>query len=193
MSTSTLAHIAPSNPSLQAFSPRSALPPTSLWLIQTGLVRVLTTSGDGVSLTLGIWGAGDVVGQELSTVQPYSVECLTAVEVVPVALAALPNATELLLKHLQHAEELLLIRSCKRVEVMLLKLLSWLARRFGQDAHQGRLINLRLTHQDLAELLGTTRVTVTRTLIQLEQQGFIQRLSLQRIVLQQEEVWHYEI
>ncbi|QYO68646.1 helix-turn-helix domain-containing protein [Leptolyngbya sp. 7M] len=47
--------------------------------------------------------------------------------------------------------------------------------------------------QDLSELLGTTRVTVTRALIQLEQQGFIQRLSLQRIVLQQAEYWHYEI
>ena len=57
----------------------------------------------------------------------------------------------------------------------------------------GRLIDLRLTHQDLAELLGTTRVTVTRSLIQLEQQGLIQRLSLQRIVLQSTDCWHYEI
>lgn len=87
----------------------------------------------------------------------------------------------------------MLIRSYKRIDIMLLKLLNWLANRFGQDANQGRLIDLRLTHQDLSELLGTTRVTVTRALDQLEQQGFIQRLSLQRIVLQQAEYWHHEI
>jgi len=41
--------------------------------------------------------------------------------------------------------------------------------------------------------LGATRVTVTRTLNQLEQQGLIERLPLQRIILREEEVWHYEI
>lgn len=178
----------------QFFSPRTVLPKASeLWAIQTGSVRVLTTLDEGCSLTLGIWGAGDVVGQALSAIQPYRIECLTSVQAVPIILSNLPNPTEVVLKHLHQAEELMLIRSCKRIDAMLLKLLSWLAKRFGQDANPGRLIDLRLTHQDLAELLGTTRVTVTRTLIHLEQQGLIQRLSLQRIVLQQAECWHYEI
>ena len=85
------------------------------------------------------------------------------------------------------------IRSHKRVDVMLLKLLAWLSTRFGQDVDTGRLIDLRLTHQDLSELLRATRVTITRTLNQLEQQGLIERLPLQRIILREEEVWHYEI
>jgi len=68
---------------------------------------------------------------------------------------------------------------------MLLKLLAWLSTRFGQDVDTGRLIDLRLTYQDLSELLGATRVTVTRTLNQLEQQGLIERLPLQRIILRE--------
>jgi CRP-like cAMP-binding protein len=177
-----------------SFSPRSVLPKSSeLWSIQAGFVRVLTRSEEGANLTLGIWSANDVVGKALSTVQPYQIECLTSVQAVAITTKDLIDCTEVLLNHLHQAEELMLIRSYKRIDIMLLKLLNWLANRFGQDANQGRLIDLRLTHQDLSELLGTTRVTVTRALNQLEQQGFIQRLSLQRIVLQQAEYWHYEI
>lgn len=87
----------------------------------------------------------------------------------------------------------MVIRSHKRIDTMLLRLLSWLAKRFGRTVEHGQLIDLRLTHQDLSELLGSTRVTVTRTLSQLEQQKLIQRISLRRIVLSEDELWHYEI
>jgi CRP-like cAMP-binding protein len=76
---------------------------------------------------------------------------------------------------------------------MLLRLLSWLAQKFGQEVKTGQLIDLRMTHQDLADMLGSTRVTITRTLSQLEQQGLIERLSLHQIILREEDMWHYEI
>ena len=72
-------------------------------------------------------------------------------------------------------------------------LLNWLAKKCGREVKEGQMIDLRLTHQDIAEILGTTRVTVTRTLNQFEQQGMITRLPLQRIVLKEEETWHYQI
>lgn len=183
------------NSAPKQFSARAVFPQSShLWLIQRGFVRVLTCSEDGNNLAIGIWGVEDVVGPALSVIQPYAIECLTQVEATAVRLEDLPNISAVLFKHLHSAEELTVIRSYRRVDVMLLKLLGWLAKRFGQQAYQGgKLIDLRLTHQDLAELLGATRVTVTRSLIQLEQQGFIQRLSMQRIVLQKEDCWHYEI
>ncbi len=93
----------------------------------------------------------------------------------------------------RQSEELLIIRSYKRTEVMLIKLLEWLAKRFGKNIDKGQLIDLRLTHQDISEILGSTRVTVTRTLIQFEQQGVIERLPLHRIVLREEEFWRSEI
>ncbi len=187
------------NPSIslapKQFAARSVFPQSSyLWVIQAGFVRVLTCSEEGNSLAIGIWGAEDVVGPALSVIRPYAIECLTKVQATAVRLEDLPNSSAVLLKHLHSAEELTIIRSYRRVDVMLLKLLGWLAKRFGHEAQQGgRLIDLRLTHQDLADLLGATRVTVTRSLIQLEQQGFIQRLSMQRIVLQKTDCWHYEI
>jgi CRP-like cAMP-binding protein len=52
---------------------------------------------------------------------------------------------------------------------------------------------MRLTHEYLAEMLGSTRVTVTRILGQFEQEGLIERLSLHRIILKEEDIWYYEI
>jgi CRP-like cAMP-binding protein len=87
----------------------------------------------------------------------------------------------------------MVIRSNKTIDVRLIRLLSWIFRRFGEDNAQGNLINLRLTHQDLAELLGTTRVTVTRTLGEIEDRGLIDRLPLGRIILKEADVWYYQI
>jgi CRP-like cAMP-binding protein len=53
--------------------------------------------------------------------------------------------------------------------------LLWLSEKFGRDLEQGRLIDLNITHQDISEVLNTTRVTVTRLLQKFEAQGKILR------------------
>jgi CRP-like cAMP-binding protein len=120
-------------------------------------------------------------------------ECLTKVEATILPLDVWDQRTETLLAHIQQAEELMVIRSYKKVDTMLIKLLAWLSQKFGSEVDQGRLIDMRLTHEDLAEMLGSTRVTVTRILGQFEQEGLIERLSLHRIILKEEDIWYYEI
>jgi CRP-like cAMP-binding protein len=162
------------------------------WRIETGFVRTLSYLEDGTLVPLGVWGPGDTVGlPRLGT--PQQVECLTKVSALLAAIADDRQVNEILLAHLQQAQELMLIRSHPRIELMLIKLLGWLGRRFGRTVDRGQLLELRLTHQDIAELLGATRVTITRTLHQLEQQGLIERLSLRQILLHEWETWHYEI
>jgi CRP-like cAMP-binding protein len=177
----------------QHFGRRSFLPTkeSSLWRIESGLVRTLTWLEDGSIITLGLWGRGDVVGQGLSQVEPYQMECLSKVEVT--ALTNWQQDAVIWREHLHQHEGFLLIRSQKRVDTMLLHLLSWLAKKCGKEVSEGQMIDLRLTHQDIAEILGTTRVTITRTLNQFEHQGLITRHPLQRIVLKEEEAWHYQI
>jgi CRP-like cAMP-binding protein len=175
--------------------PRSVLPlkPSSLWKIEVGVVRTVTWHEDGTLVTLGVWGAGDIVGQAFSKIEPYQIECLSRVEAIIIPLDECLQMTDVLLSHIQQVEELMVIRSYKTVEIMLIKLLGWLAKKFGRVVKQGHLIDLRLTHQDIADLLNSTRVTITRALTQLEAQGLIHRLSLHRIVLKEEQIWHYEI
>ncbi len=164
-----------------------------VWKIKTGIVRTLTWLEDGSMITLGLWGEGDLVGQALSKMNPYTIECLTAVEVISFAWEDGEQLTTNLLNQIQQFEELSVIRSYKKLEIGLLKFLTWLAKKFGRQIEIGYLIDFKLTHQDIAEILGITRVSVTRSLKQLEEQGIIERFSLSRILVREEEVWYYEI
>ncbi|AFY31851.1 Crp/Fnr family transcriptional regulator [Calothrix sp. PCC 7507] len=179
----------------QFFTRRVFLPEQKnhLWKIETGFVRTFTYLEDGTTVALGLWGPGDIVGKALSKLEPYQMECLTKVEATVLPLEEWEQPTETLLAHIQQAEELMVIRSHKKVDTMLIKLLAWLSKKFGSEVEKGRLIDMRLTHEDLAEMLGSTRVTITRVLGQFEQEGLIDRLSLHRIVLREEDIWYYEI
>jgi CRP-like cAMP-binding protein len=178
------------------FSRRSLLPlgANYLWKIESGVVRTLTWLEDGTTVTLGLWGVGDVVGRVLSTAEPYQIECLTPVEVTLLSLDKWYQVNEAIIQHTQQIQELLQIVHCRSVDASLLKLLAWLAKKFGQEVEKGQLIELRLTHQEISETIGTTRVTVTRLLNDFEKQGIIQRLPRKFIVLQEKQpLWHYEI
>jgi len=181
--------------SQQHFTRRSLLPSkkNALWQIEAGFVITYTYLEDGTTVALGLWGPGDLVGEMLSTMKPYHIECLSKVEATIVPVDDWNRLTNTLLNHIQKAEELMVIRSHKKVETMLIRLLAWLSKKFGSEVQAGRLIDMPLTHEDLAILINSTRVTITRILGQLEQEGLINRLSQHRIIVKQEDIWYYEI
>ncbi len=171
------------------FKRRESLPVYAqhLWLIERGAVRAYTLMEDGTILGLGFWGVGDSVGQHLSCIQPYELECLTDVQARAIALKDFVDWPQTLLSHLYQAQALINIRN-GQVHLRLRRLLEWLSERFGEKHEQGRLINLRLTHQDMADALGTTRVTVTRLLNQFEQERRIRRVEQYLLLLQGQSV-----
>lgn len=182
-STSTLS--SPTSLVQRNFSCRDLIPLQSdvLWQITWGAVRTMTWDEEGTPTTLGYWGPGDVVGQSLSRIQPYQIECLTSVEVCYIPLEQCHQAIDAVLLHAQQTEELLRIVRQERMHCRLQELLVWLARKFGRPVPSGLLIDLRLTHQAIAEAIGTTRVTVTRLLNQFEREGSISRFKRHYIVL----------
>lgn len=162
------------------------LQPDALWKITWGVVRTLTWDEEGTPATLGYWGPGDVVGQPLSRIEPYQIECLTSVEAELIPFHQSHQALDALFLHIQQAEELLSIVRHERMHCRLQQILVWLAQKFGREVNSGRLIDLRLTHQAIAEVIGTTRVTVTRLLNQFEREGVISRPRRHYIVLRHE-------
>jgi CRP-like cAMP-binding protein len=152
------------------------------WQITSGFVRTSTWNEDGELVTLGIWGAGDFVGHPFSQVHPYEIECLTRVKAIQRRIPG-QRIEEIFLRHISQMQELLSIIGYKRAPLRLLKFLDWLATRFGEPMEQGRLIDLRLTHQILAEIVGITRVTTTRLLNQFERDGYLDRLGQNQILL----------
>ena len=158
----------------QSFRRKHLLPalPDQVWQINHGIVRTLTWNAQGHVTTLSIWGRGGIVGLPLTRQQPYQMECLTTVKASSTTMDSHSRFWQsTLLKHLWQQEELLRIVHQPSVRERLTQLLYWLAHRFGRPVSQGQLLESMLTHQQIAEILGTSRVTVTRLLTQLEQEG----------------------
>ncbi|MBD2559414.1 Crp/Fnr family transcriptional regulator [Nostoc sp. UIC 10607] len=168
----------------QIFTRREVIPLQNdvLWRIEHGAVRTLTWSENGTFITLGYWGLGDLIGHPLSRVKPYQIECLTGVEVSIVPPHLWHQDINALLSHIQQAEDLLSIVHRKPISLRLWQFLVWLSKKFGRDVDKGKLIDLNITHQDIAEVLNTTRVTVTRILQQFEEEGTVFRHK-RRIIL----------
>ena len=184
----------PAESSTKDFSRRSHLsaPSHSMWKIESGVVRTNTILDDGNILTLGLWGPGDVVGKAFSRVELYEIECLTKVQAISLPVEhSLSNSRSIPI--LQQSEELSVIRSYNSMDKKLSKFLLWLANKFGHVVETGNCIDLRLTHQDIADTLCSTRVTVTRLFRQLEERGWIERQSVHKILLKEKNSWHYEI
>lgn len=143
-----------------------------LWRIQSGYVRSLTWNLEGDSVPLGFWAEGDIVGHAIAQMHPYEAQCLTAVTAEYLGSACgLSQAT--LLAQVRQSNDLLRIAHCRQSERRLLQFICWLAIAFGESTPAGRRILLKLTHQEIAETIGATRVTVTRLLKALERNGKI--------------------
>ncbi|HIK27079.1 MAG: Crp/Fnr family transcriptional regulator [Oscillatoriaceae bacterium SKW80] len=154
-----------------------------LWKIERGAVRTLTWNQQGTPVTLGLWGAGDVVGAPLTRVEPYKIESLTPVELNLVPFQPWEELFFSLISYVQQSEELIRIIRSDRVPMRLHQFLIWLAEKFGTPVEIGRRIDLRLTHQDIAEFIGTSRVTVTRLIKLFEREGVIVRARRHLILL----------
>jgi CRP-like cAMP-binding protein len=168
----------------KTFERQNKLPLDSrlLWKIEQGIVRTLTWSREGIPTTLGLWGPGDVVGRPLSQTEPYEVECLEPTTAIALPLHLWVHEMDAILLYVQQTENLLNIISHQTVYLRLLEFLAWLAHKFGCEVETGKLIMLRLTHQEIAETIAASRVTVTRMFGILEQEGKIIRSNNQLIL-----------
>ncbi|PSO96275.1 MAG: hypothetical protein BRC46_01290 [Cyanobacteria bacterium QS_6_48_18] len=107
-----------------------------------------------------------MVGQPLCGVDPYEIECSTSVEVSLLPPHLRHQVFDAILSHARQTEELLSMVSCGRLHQRLLQTLGWLPQKIGRPLEQGQLIELRLTHQEIAKVIVRSRLTMTRLLKQ---------------------------
>jgi hypothetical protein len=159
------------SPRHRQFLRRTFIPITEdiqCWRIHEGCVRAMTWDDEGTIATLGFWQSGDIVGIFPSWAMTFHLECLVNVSASPIATDDVYESV-LLMSQFDQVQHLLQITSHRRVENRLVNFLYWLASRFGRRVAEGYLVELRLTHQDIADAIRSTRVTVTRLLHQLQQ------------------------
>ncbi|MBV9388199.1 MAG: Crp/Fnr family transcriptional regulator [Chroococcidiopsidaceae cyanobacterium CP_BM_ER_R8_30] len=162
-----------------------------LWQIERGMVRTSTWNEDGTTVVLGYWGPGDVVGSALSRIVPYQIDCITVVETTVFPYESWHKVLGAMLLHMQQIEEVMRIVQVKTVEQRLGQFLVWLAQKFGRQVDEGLLLDMPLTHQELAGAIGTTRVSVIRMLMQLETQGLLLRHKRKLVLVKNVEIANY--
>jgi CRP/FNR family cyclic AMP-dependent transcriptional regulator len=165
-------------------------------LIGMGRVRLTRAMGDGRSLALGYRGAGDLLGEAgLGGVSAHR-ESAVATEDVEALLVPLPVlraivgadqpfATALLTMMVERhhdTEERLTSMLFRNVEARLAEFLLKSSARWGVPEPRGVLIAAPFTHQEMANMIGSTRETVTLTLGDLRRKGVIE-IDRRRIVV----------
>jgi CRP/FNR family transcriptional regulator, cyclic AMP receptor protein len=99
----------------------------------------------------------------------------------PELAAAMVNGMSRRLTELQTLVEHLLVRD---TAVRLATTLLALANRFGRPTADGMIaIALPVTHQSLAGMIGSNRVTVTRKLLELQEGGYVRSLGRNAIAV----------
>lgn len=175
-------------------------PGDTLFAIEKGEVKVSLVNYDGKEFILSLLGEGEVFG-ELSLLddQPRSAN-VTAVEDTELVMIRRTDFLQLLTSIPQIAVSLLeelasrLRRTDDQVGGLALlnvhnrisKTILHLAANRGVETEEGILIEERPTHQQLANMSGTTRETVTRVLKQLEADGYVVARGRQLLVLPRE-------
>lgn len=155
--------------------------PDEILVVCRGVVQLGTLYDSGDEALLGLACPSMPFGLPLACIRPYQAAALTDVDLMRLTLAEVEQSPVLsqsifrhLTRRLQQTEAILAMVGYRRVEDRLRHLLLLLKQEVGQSTSTGSTrLSVRLTHQQLANAIGTTRVTVTRLLSQLQEEGWL--------------------
>jgi len=162
------------------------------WNVCRGWIQLSTIAVTGEERILGWFGTSAWLSTWLTVHSAHQAKALSDTVLVWYSRAEIENSPELcqsLLpqtgKQLRQIESLLATLKHKRVEDRLYQLLHLLKQEMGEPVAGGIRLAARLTHEDIANAIGTCRVTVTRTIGKLKQQGQIEIDPLGHLILRQ--------
>jgi CRP-like cAMP-binding protein len=160
-----------------------------VFIVCRGVVQLSTLYPNGDEGILGLICPSMPFGTPLSQLIPYEAIALTDVVLMRVHIMEIEQSPRLaqslfreLMRRLQQTEMLLAIAGYRRVDDRLRQLLELLRQEMGQVTAQGTRLTVRLTHQQIAGLIGTTRVTVTRLLREFRAEGWMSFDSTRHIL-----------
>lgn len=161
-----------------------------IWQVYRGTIQLSQLSVSGEEILLG-WGQPSVFfGLWFTHLDSYQAKALSEVYLKWYSLCEIESSPQLaqmvlhqVIRRMRQTEALLAIAGLKRVEERLQQLLQLLKQEMGQSINQGTRLSVRLTHQNIANAIGTTRVTVTRLLGDFQKQGLISLDSDRHLII----------
>jgi CRP/FNR family transcriptional regulator, global nitrogen regulator len=163
-------------------------PDGRIYVLLSGTVRLYKIYGDCKEATVALLKDGDIFGdlslQETAHQNEFA-EAITDAKVAVVRKSALREATsrrpELALKlfhslseRLRQSEATIESLLDREVSARLAALLSNLGHRFGEPDGSRMVLKVRLTHQDLANMIASTREAVSKEMSEFQRSGLIE-------------------
>jgi len=162
------------------------------WQVARGIVQLSKINAGGDDIILGWATANNSFGgfdihETNYRAQALSHTCVRWCD--PSELAKSPERARILMSQLSQrlikAEQLLTIIGISKVQERLWQLLLMLKEEMGQSVVNGTRLTIRFTHQNLAQIICTTRVTVTNILGEFQAQGLISIDSARHIIIRE--------
>ena len=152
--------------------------PEDVWVVYKGVVQLSTLYCSGDEGIVGLASPCMPFGRAFTQVDPYEAIALSECTLLRLHQAELEQSPRLaqnlfreLTRRMQQTEALLAMSGCRRVKDRLRQLMTLLQQELGQVTPTGVQLTVKLTHHQLASMIGTTRVTVTRLLSELKEEG----------------------
>lgn len=163
-------------------------PGTAVFFVNGGRVKISKVTRDGKELTLAYRGPGEIFGEACLIEGGPREEMAEAMENALITEFERVEFERLLGTHAPLGARLVKVLAQRRREVeakvenlvfkdvnsKLAELLLRLATEYGIEDARGTLVALKITHQEMANLIGSTRETVSLTLAQFKRRGLIQ-------------------
>ncbi len=162
-------------------------PGQSLFFVNGGRVKISKVTRDGKALTLDYCGPSEIFGETCLVDGGAREEMAEAMEnsmitelertdfekLLQVHASLGFQMTRLLARRRRDVENKLETLVFRDVTSKLAELLLQLGEEYGVDDARGTLVALKITHQELANLIGSTRETVSLTLSQFKRKKYI--------------------
>lgn len=164
-------------------------PADTVYLIKEGAVKLVQCTEEGKEIILDVVGRGQVLGETALFKKQNNLCDAVALETVNVCSFSLPQF-EVLIKtrpnialsvisnlgqKLYSTMQQLGDTANHSVENKLLALLFRLAKEHGKETAAGQLIKLNLTQEDMANMIGASRVMVAQLIKQFREQGLLSK------------------
>ncbi|HTD36069.1 MAG TPA: Crp/Fnr family transcriptional regulator [Candidatus Limnocylindrales bacterium] len=171
-----------------------------VYMVKRGAVRIARETPDGKDVTVALLGAGDFFGEEtlfddrprttVAVVVEDALLCTVRADDLFALLSRDPalaiNVAKVLTGRLDDARATMEDLAYARVGDRIVHLYRKLAAEHGAAVAGGTRVDLRLTHADVASLVGSTRETVSAEMAKLVEAGRL-RLEGRAVVIPPEE------
>jgi len=177
-----------------------------MYIILSGRVRVVQITEDGREILLAIHQAGEFFGEMSFIDGKTSPATIVAAEDCVINLISKDEFCSTIYTHKKILYNLLFIlcsrlrESWEKIQLLNLKnaserlriLFYMLSNKYGEKTSAGITLNIKLTHQEMAEMSGMARETVTRVLDKWNKEGEINILG-NKLVQLKTDFWQKDL